>query len=143
MSIRKKRICIIVTIFLIIALWVVIPLIMNPLRRSTGWIRKDLLQQMPIGIDMEDVIRIIEDNEAWTLVVQRNFGLLLCSDGRTPIRSLNPERFPDSPSIGEQSIRVYLGTYITFTRVAVEAYFAFDGEGYLLDIFIRKDLDVI
>ena len=118
----------------------------NPIRRSTGSIRRSLLREMPIGTSMEDVIQIIESNRAWTLkVVQMEFGLVLSPVGNNmiPIRDVNPSGFPNSPVVGEKSIRIHMGRYITFTWVDVEAYFAFDGEGYLLDIFIRKELDVI
>ena len=133
-----RNICI--TILTIIFL-VVISMIINPIRRTNSGIHRYLLRIIPIGTSMEDVIRVAEENDMWTIrYIRENFGVVLHSTSSTPTGGLPNPRFP---IVGDQHIRVHLGTYNIIIRVDVEAFFAFNENGELIEIFVRKFRDLL
>ena len=113
----------------------------NPLRQSPERIRNNLLELMPIGISMGEVLTVIEDSDRWTVRHISEASGVLMLDGRPSTPShlfLDDERI-----IGEQRIVVMLGEYRTILMTSVVAYFAFDSNGYLLEIAIRKYTDTL
>jgi len=98
----------------------------NPLRRPADEIRAELLELTPIGTSMADVIKLIDSNETWEWWDRR----------------VVPAGFPTGVTVddrvGEQSIRVELGSYQSFYRAFVTAWWGFDEHGYLIAIRVRK-----
>jgi len=127
----------ILTIILIITTLVGAVMIFNPVSRTNEGVRRYLLRIMPIGIAMEDVIRIAEENEKWSNIsVREGFGVVI-----NPIRMSPVNRPPDNRDIyvvGETSIRIYLGR--AFLISDVSAFFAFDENGELIEIFVHRGL---
>jgi len=101
------------------------------LRSSIEEIKEHLLNDTPFGMNMEDVIKVIESHDEWK------------------IWQISYEHGPDYGSgIGAKSIRAHIGEYrgscafgIGMTDVAV--WWAFDENAELIDIFVRKDVDAI
>lgn len=99
----------------------------NSLRKSETEIRDAILELTPIGTSMDDVIRVIESYGKW------EWG-----------GHISPNGFPTDASgntrIGEQSIRVTIGTYKNFYKTFVVVFWGFDGDSNLIDIRVRKDI---
>jgi len=113
----------------VILLAVSMPILLNPLQRTEGRIREDVLELAPRGTPMDDVILTIEDST------------------RREISYMDEERgyFTDGRfTVGEKSIEVFMGEHFNFRtlRTPVSAGFAFDGEGRLIDVFVQKDPDI-
>ena len=102
----------------------------NPLRRTPETIRERLLQSMPVGTSKEEVLEVIRENE-WELIhANDNGGVAMANI---------VEGGSWEESIGEQSIRAILGRYgIRPVRYLVEAWWAFDENGELIDVFVRR-----
>ena len=124
-----------------IALLVAAALMINPFLRSEAGIRNHLLRITPIGTSMEDVIRVADSNNGWTIrVIREEHGVVLHPRRLTPTGS-SPTR--DFPVVGEQSVRIFLGFHGFILKPAVTAFYAFDENGKLIEIFVRKEYDVI
>ena len=101
------------------------------LRSSIEEIKKYLLVITPIGLNMEDVMKVIESHDAWE------------------IWQISHEHGPDySSGVGEKYIRTHIGQYrenckfgIGVTGVVV--WWAFNEDAELVDIFVRKDTDAL
>jgi hypothetical protein len=140
MAKKRKLIFILIAVSLPVLFAAII--ISNPLRRSEERIRADLLSQMPIGGSMDEVIAVIEKNDRWSINHISKTGGVFMLNGRPgePSHFLDPD---DERNIGKQRIRVHLGYYRTIFITDVLAFFAFDADGYLIEIAIRKDTDAL
>jgi len=99
-----------------------------------------MLRSISIGMSIGEVICIAEKNNGWTIQhINENSGVGLHATLLIPVGS--PLGFND-PIIGEQSIRLHLGTYRNIVRVHVGAFLAFDENSELIEIFIRKERDL-
>jgi len=142
----KRKIRNAVIAFFVIIVMVVIVMLLNPLRRSEEKIRESILELTPIGTSMEDVVKVVENNEKWEIRSVRATGYLLINGEPSfpyvsPIAESNYEY--EHPIIGEKSIRVHLGEYRTVFAVDVSAYFGFDEDSKLIDIAVIKDMDAM
>ena len=117
-------------------------LIFNPILRTQAGIRRHLLRAMPIGTSFDEVIYHIEEyNSDWVIRSRaRTMGVVLHPSLGIPMRSMPADRFP---TVGEQSIQVHLGAYRIITRIYVTAWFAFDENGSLIEVFVRREFDLI
>lgn len=105
----------------------------NPLRRSEESIREYVLRAIPIGTDIDAAAQIIEA-KGWTIgYISREHGCKVDSHGDIDNSGVE--------DIGSQSIRAHLGTYYVGFRRDISAFLAFDEEGKLLDVGIRRDID--
>jgi len=125
----------IISIFLL----VMTAMVMNPLLRTESSIRNNLLRITPIGTNRNEVATAINDVEGWS--IRGFFGpVVLHPTLLTPTRSgQHDDRFP---SVGVRSIEAHLGTYRLIIRVDVSAFFAFDENDELIEIFVRKQYDL-
>jgi len=138
----KKKYMFFYIILAVIILAVITPII-NPIRRTDKALRKHLLSIIPIGTSMEEVIRIIEGHNCWIIErVEENYGVVLDSRDMYPLRSA-PTTFRNSKVIGEQAVWIDLGSYYGIFKNYVSAHLAFDENEELIDIFIRREPDVI
>lgn len=127
---------------IIVILVVVMAMIINPLLRTEAGIRRHLLRIAPIGMSMEDVIRIADNNRNWnTIRICEDAGVILHPSLLIPMR-MSPSD-PRFPVVGEKSVRVHLGTTRIILRADVTAFFAFDENGELIEILVRREYDVI
>ena len=102
----------------------------NPLSKPSEQIRTELLEITPIGASMGEAQVAIRDNsDGWWIVnVNRRFGVDMSRHGGQV-----------GETTGESSIRVNLGGYGFFIFWAtVEAEWAFNENGELIDIFVVK-----
>jgi len=113
------------------------------LSRPESAIRRDLLRITPVGTSKEDVIRIIEERGwdlRWTRTTAGYFIVRgRASDGATPAQLEDGT----AVKIGTQAIRIHLGRFRVILAVDVAVYFAFDDDSKLVDIAIRREMDVI
>ena len=119
-------------------------MMINPLLRTEASIRRHLLSMMPVGTSMEEVIRTVENNESWMIrVVRDNVGVVLDPKIHVPTNMHPTERTKDEHIIGNKSIIAHLGTYSVIVRIDVVAFFAFNEDGELIEILIKKYYDWI
>ena len=138
---KKKQIFIIVFIAIIFSM-VVIVLLSNPLRSPEERIRTDLLEVMPIGTSMEDVISIVESHKRWNISARILYDIGITMGPRGPSRGIP---LSDEEVIGEKSIRIHLGQYLApiFIQTDVTAFVAFDENAELIEIAVRKSMNVL
>jgi uncharacterized membrane protein len=106
----------------------------HPLSKSKEEIRARLLERTPLGTDIETVLNSRPGSSRY---VYENFGIVMSGDIPYPATSPIP---PGQEPIGEKAIKAYLGSYTPRWpfSVYVEAYYAFDGDGKLIEIAIWK-----
>ena len=117
------------------------------LSRPESAIRRDILRITPIGTSMEDVLKVIEDR-GWKLrYTSRTSGYFITHrNGRTRVNdgaSLSQIESGRYVEIGTKSIRIDLGEFRAIFDIGVDVYFAFDNEWKLIDVAIRREMDVI
>lgn len=124
---KTKYILITLIIILIVIASVVIIELQNPLRKSKEEIRESMLKLTPIGTSMDDVLKVIKDNEKWeTMYVS-------FENGFSKPGSRNP-----CTIVGDKLVRVLAGRYIDFFKVSVSVYWGFDENSKLIDICVNK-----
>lgn len=129
--------------FIFLGCSILILAVINPLFRTENGIRRYLLRITPIGTSMEDVIRIANDNDRWEVkYTDMNYGFTLYPNSSFPSRA-HPRTSPRSTVIGEKSMRVHLGTFDMIIRFDVTAWYAFDADGKLIEIRVRREFDVL
>jgi hypothetical protein len=109
------------------------------LSRPESAIRRDMLRTTPLGTSKEDVIKVIKERE-WTVRYIRDTNGYFMSRrflGDGPQSSKCVE-------IGTQSIRIFLGKFnaIGIIGVPVDVYYAFDEDSKLIDVAIRREMDL-
>ena len=119
---------IIPTLFKIaIIIFIIIPIITNmasPLRKSPEKVEKDILKITPIGMDMEDVINVLNNKKGWQIdFISYDHGY---------IERLN--------SLSTKTVNADLGKYSNLLyETYVEAFWGFDDNFKLIEVYVRKD----
>ena len=116
--------------------WYVIPMTYNPMRRSAPMIRNHILRHTSIGMCMEEVIEVIENNESWgTPVINRDSGF------RHPALFVEgPDGRPTSATIGEKQIQSapeWYNTLLIFER-HIRIFWGFDENGKLIEVHVSS-----
>ena len=129
---------ILIYILLVLAAVIIIPIAFlglsiafdlgNPMRQSNEKIRADLMELTPIGMNIEDVLKVVEDN-GWRIEGISEHGY------ETPGMPSYGER------IGEKELMAILGSYkifsvYSYTTVAVS--WAFDENSELIEAFVER-----
>jgi ABC-type glycerol-3-phosphate transport system permease component len=131
-----KKIIILLSIILIIFIFTILVwFILNPLFKKEKKIRDDLLKVIPMSTTMEEAIQLIKENKKWEIEeVQYNAGFYF-----------NPYYgYPEDGEarvIGEKYLYVYLGSYHIVYEIDVIAYFGFDENDELIEIYVEKQPD--
>ena len=124
----------IVCIMLILSLSrTVVPMIYNPMRRTSPMIRNYILRHTPIGMWIDEVMEVIECHQTWGVPsVNRNSGFIIQGSGvpSLPLFSVvgyksiqtRPERY-SVPLFHERGIRIFWG---------------FDDDGKLIEVFVNS-----
>ncbi|MCM2275790.1 MAG: hypothetical protein NDI75_13460 [Candidatus Didemnitutus sp.] len=99
----------------------------NPLWRSEAAIEKSLLAATPLGSSTREVIHSLE---------KKGVTAHLDSVGVYKQKAGAPDQV-----VGVKSIRVFLGEYRSPLVTSVSAFFAFDAEGKLIDVWVWKTVD--
>jgi hypothetical protein len=126
---------IILSSIILILFTVLIWLILNPLFMKERKIRDNLLKTIPMSTNMDEALQLIKKNKEWEI---RNIDY----DDGFYFNSYSgfPENGEDRV-IGEKHIRVYLGSYFIIVEIPVIAYFAFDKNDKLIEIYVGKQPD--
>ena len=116
-------------------------MVFNPIRRSQSAVRSHVLMLMPIGMNMEDAIAIIENYQHWgTPTIRYNSGFSRPMGHGYPV-----SRLESASHIGEKSIRIRVAYrpsstpilgLILETRVRID--WGFDAEGKLIEVFVWR-----
>ncbi len=133
-KIKMKRVILIVLAGFILGTAIVV--LANPLRKSEERIRKDMLEIFPVGTEMNDVIKTVNNNKDWEI------GWINEDSGY----GIGPAGIPGegyTTTIGETSMRIYIGEYrYSYFFVAdVVVYLGFDEDAKLIDLAVRKYID--
>jgi hypothetical protein len=101
----------------------------NPARRSRRAIRRDLLVATPIGTQYREALRALQKRFK-DVHVNAESGFLRQEPGREDV-------------VGVRSIEVHLGRCYRFPFgiTSVDAFWGFDSEGRLLDVWVWKTTD--
>lgn len=128
---KKIILSAIILFIFIVLIW----LILNPLFMKERKIRDNLLKTIPMSTNMDEALQLIKKNKEWEI---RNINY---NDGFdfTPYYGF-PEK-GEARVIGEKHIRVYLGNYFIIVHMDVIAYFAFDENDKLIEIYVEKQPD--
>ena len=130
---KKKRMIIILIISAII-LSPIIAVLINPLLMPSDSIRRSILRETPVGTNIEDVLSVIRNRSDWGfrhLDRERGFQRPGAPDPDTGRR----------PIIGEQYIIAFIGDYrFPITPVSVTVFWGFGADGYLIDVYVWKDI---
>ena len=127
---KIKLFVLIVTFIMIVILLLVFTL--QPIRLPEPIIRHTILQETPLGSNKEEVLYFISENEDWLLIQNR---------GGPIIHRAHPITREDfAMTIG---VRKGFYTGFLFMRTDVSIYWRFDDDGYLYDVVVRKELDVL
>lgn len=145
-----KRILIILAVIVMLPflaygfLWLTVPI-----SRSDEDVRAYVLRQIPMGTGWEDVEKVIEEN-GWVIEQVDNEHGLVIYDSAGAVQFATATAVAareDAPSesriVGEQAMFVELGQYYGPFHEAVFAYLAFDENGALVEVAIRRDIDAL
>ena len=139
---KKKTGIIILVFILIIISMAVIELLSNPLRKPEERIRADLLELIPLGTNLDDVISIVEHHESWRVFgrVHDDVGIIMGPRGPSIGIPL-----ADEVVIGEKAISIHLGQYLAFffIQTDVTVYMAFNENSELIEIAPFKSINVL
>ena len=133
--IKKITNSIAIAIFTVVVV-VTILVLSNPLRRSRERIRTDMFNHTPIGMSMDEVVGVIENNDNWEIRRTRDHGYA--------IRSGSPDitlSSGDKNIIGVKAMEVTIGSYNFFFvagKMTVYVFYAFDEDSKLIDIAVVK-----
>ena len=135
----KKKILVLSIVILVVGASVVLFTAdsANPLRRSTDEIREDILELTPIGMSMDEVIKVMESNKEWDIYyVNERSGYVMNADRPG---EPSPSDIEEGRVIGVKSARALIGTYQNIPHMAyVSVFWAFDEDSKLIDIAVRK-----
>ena len=122
---------IIILFLVILTILILLTAISNPLRKDCEIIRNNILKVTPIGSDIDYIITAIEE-QGWEFEYQSDFGFRINS------RDISSKK---SEFVGVKHIRATLGAYINFFVTDVCAYWGFDENNKLVDVYIVKYTD--
>jgi len=127
----------------IVVLVISIVVLSNPLRKSPKNIKADILKLTPIGMSMEDAIKVIDSNEKWAIrYISGKYGYSMFG-GWPGAPSPNEIAQNADTIIGEKSINASIGEYRNIYKIYVDVFWGFDENSKLISITVRKDGDVL
>jgi len=133
---RKRILLAFVVIIGILLAWYLMAMIFNPMRRPAPLIRLHVLWHTPIGMDMEDVIEIIENRRRWgDPAINRSNGF------RHPSRFVEgSDGRPTAAIVGDQSVQTRVGIYhmMPFHERTLHIFWGFDEDGKLIEVYVRS-----
>lgn len=99
------------------------------LYRSPERIRNSILRDVPLGSQEKDVFAYVE-RQRWEIGSRFHGGFEKSEVGKAPTMVES-----------DHSAQVHLGKYWLWFRTDVEAFFAFDTESKLTEVYVRKTAD--
>ncbi|MCL2720290.1 MAG: hypothetical protein FWD47_03000 [Treponema sp.] len=119
---KKEKLLIFVGVIFLLMLMI---MLINPAYRPTSLIRNDILKFTPIGMNMDEVLEVIEERNNWRIMTR--------SSERGYIYMKLP---PGQREVGIKHISVDLGNSWYFWYVISS--WAFDENGILIDVFVER-----
>jgi len=112
-------------VFALIAL-VTVTVLLNPLRGSEERIENGILEATPIGMNIENVVSVIDLNSSWEL------------------RWTDGEPRGGQYIAGERFVEAFLGEYFSLRtgHTPAVAFWGFDADGNLIDLLVIKEPDI-
>lgn len=107
---------------------IVIVMLSNPLIRSEEALRKKILKDTPVGTQMDDILKYIE---------RRNWEKIWVSDEHGFVKQ---DELSD-PVIGVKSIRAGIGEHRFIFVTSVTAFWGFNENSELIDVWVWKTVD--
>jgi hypothetical protein len=101
-----------------------------------------MLEVMPLGTSMAEVICIVNKHRKWSIGSMFDHRVFIIGPSG-PSMGGEPDAY--RTLIGEKSMRIHLGQYYAyfFIQTDVVAFLAFDGDSKLIEIAIRKSMNVL
>ena len=107
----------------------------------------NILRTTPLGTPIHQVLEIADNKKNWKIVTSKDYGVRL-HYGKNP--AIDDFVGENTVVIGEKSVAVYLGSkrelmgkyFHYFKETKVTAFFAFDSDEKLIDIFFREDWNI-
>ncbi len=141
-------------ILIVLAAIVILPVLLYglfrlavPISRSDEGVRAYVLHQVPMGTSWDDAISFAEDKEWQIRETRTDRGVhineaagLACFASEDEMRN-GPENKENVRIVGEQAMFVHLGEYREIFLVDVLAYLAFDENGELIEVAIKRFVD--
>jgi hypothetical protein len=128
----KKIVFFMLLLIGVIILASIITQFVNPLRRSGDRIRNDILKVTPVGMNMDEVRKVIA-KENWRMT------------GGSSERGYTDHRHsPPRQPVGEKYICADIGqiSYFIILSCTVRIYWGFDENGKLIDVYVVKYLNI-
>ena len=131
-----------ITILLIAILAeLLVPVVLNPMRRPAPMIRNHVLRLAPIGTCIEDVIEIVENNERWGApIINRESGF---SHPRGIVPDWPVGELRAVSIVGNQNIRTSAERYsnwlirlLLLGERSVRIFWGFDEDGKLIEVYV-------
>ena len=143
-------------ILIVLAAIVILPVLLYgifrlavPISRSDEGVRAYVLHQIPMGTGWDDAISVAEDKE-WQIRETRTDRGLHINEEAGMARFASEEEMRNGPEneenvriVGEQAMFVHLGEYSELFCVDVLAYLAFDENGELVEVAIKRYVDAL
>jgi len=106
-----------------------------------------ILRLTPIGMHIDDVIDVIEGREDWGVRYIARDGGFVHPHLRGEDHGWPTVRPGSNVIVGQQSIRVNVGAYQAWYKLFfvthVDVFWGFDEDGYLIEIYVWKSIDVL
>ena len=106
----------------------------NPLRQSDVQIREEMLEHIPLGTSMDDVIKFVGANTKWQI-------LHIHYDRGYEFKYGHNDKMNEGVEPSKKYILVYLGHYQNIFQTGVRALYGFDENSELTKIYIGKMTD--
>jgi len=141
-NIKKRVIRCAICFVILLPVLPYILMLTNPMRRPEPMATNYVLRLTPIGTDMEEVIRLVENHRNWRIWwINYDMGF---SHPRPNTITPPPQERPFI--VGEQSIKVDAGRIWPtstpvmgyFMEMMVAIFWAFDEDGRLIDVYVRR-----
>jgi len=140
MEIMKKISMVVLVLIMFIILAPYILMIHNPMRRPPEMARNYVLRLTPIGMDIEEVIEILDGHRNWhvnSLNFSRGFPYpTSTSDNFIGVKSIFAWGYPSGAEYWPAPI--IMPIYGWFFRTSVSIFWGFDEDGKLIDVFVRQ-----
>ena len=141
-NMKKRVIRCAICFMLLLPLLPYILMLVNPMRRPEPMVTNYVLRLTPIGTDMEEVIRLVENHRNWNVAwisYDRGFSHPRPHDVTPP-----PEERPFI--VGDKSMKVDMrriwptNTPVMgyFMEMIVSIFWAFDEDGKLIDVYVWR-----
>lgn len=121
-----------------------IALVSNPLRWPETMLSRHIIRSIPLGTHIDDVLYYIENNRNWNVSLVNSgyrIGDFAESPNITRGRGNKWQTGTSETGYYRYHFLARIGSYRNISETSVGAIFVFDENGYLIQVFIRKDSD--